>query len=137
MKKTAWVLLFGLLAVLCALAAGDSKGKGKGHGQGKGASAAPGVDVRFAPAEVRVIHEFYQAHPSELPPGLQKKLARTGTLPPGWQKKLRPFPDAIDSRLPPLCDYCGRGVMDGYGVIYDKRTRVILDIVQLVGDVLR
>lgn len=27
--------------------------------------------------------------PKHLPPGLEKKLERTGELPPGWQKKLR------------------------------------------------
>ncbi|MBY6210112.1 hypothetical protein KUV95_00960 [Microbulbifer agarilyticus] len=29
-------------------------------------------------------------HNSDLPPGLQKKVARGGELPPGWKKKLAP-----------------------------------------------
>jgi hypothetical protein len=64
-------------------------------------------------------------------------LARGKPLPPGWQKKLQPFPSDIDVRLGPLCGYCGRGVIDGYGVIYDKKTAIIMDVVQLVGDILR
>lgn len=49
---------------------------------------------------------------------------------------MQPFPYDLDVRLGP-CGYCGRGVIDGYGVIYDKKTAIILDIVQLVGDILR
>ena len=84
-----------------------------------------------------MIQQYYGAHPVSLPPGLQKKLARGKPLPPGWQKKLQPFPSDVDVRLGPSCGYCGRGVIDGYGVIYDKKTAIILDIVQLVGDILR
>jgi hypothetical protein len=29
------------------------------------------------------------------------------------------------------------GVFDGYGVIYDKRTAIVMDVIQLVGDILR
>ena len=87
--------------------------------------------------DVHVIQQYYRAHPVSLPPGLQKKLARGKPLPPGWQKKLQPFPSNIDVRLGPPCGYCGRGVIDGYGVIYDKKTAIILDIVHLVGDILR
>jgi hypothetical protein len=72
-----------------------------------------------------------------LPPGLQKKVARGNPLPPGWQKKLQPFPSNIDGRLAPACGYCGRGVIGGYGVIYDRKTAVILDIIQLASDIVR
>jgi hypothetical protein len=116
---------------------GKGKGKGKGH-QGKpGESSAAVVNVRFGTNDVHVIQQYYGAHRTNLPPGLQKKLARGKPLPPGWQKKLQPFPSDINVRLSPACGYCGRGVIDGYGVIYDKKTAVILDVVQLVSDVLR
>ena len=71
------------------------------------------------------------------PAGLQKKLARGKPLPPGWQKKLQPFPPNVEARLGPLCGYCGRGVIDGYGVIYDRKTAIILDVVRLAADILR
>ena len=47
------------------------------------------------------------------------------------------FPSDVAGRLSAACGYCGRGVIDGYGIIYDKKTAVILDIVQLAGDILR
>ena len=127
-------LCIGLVAMTA-----DDKGKGKGKGnQGKsGGSSATVVNVSFGTSDVRVIQQYYGAHPVSLPPGLQKKLARGKPLPPGWQKKLQPFPSDVDVRLGTSCGYCGRGVIDGYGVIYDKKTAIILDIVQLVGDILR
>ena len=117
----------------------DDKGKGKSKGNpGKsGGSGATVVNVSFGTNDIQVIQQYYGAHPVSLPPGLQKKLAKGKPLPPGWQKKLQPFPSDLDIRLGPPCGYCGRGVIDGYGVIYDKKTAIILDIVQLVGDILR
>jgi hypothetical protein len=130
------VLLTVCLAIATADNQGNGKGKGKGH-KGKDDSPAASVDIRFGTNDVHVIQQYYGAHPVNLPPGLQKKLARGKPLPPGWQKKLQPFPHDVDSRLVSTCDYCGRGVVDGYGVLYDKKTAVILDIVQLTSDILR
>lgn len=80
----------------------------------------------FRDDDLRVIHDYYR--PRSLPPGLQKKLYRTGQLPPGWEKKIRPFPDTVERRLPPLCSGCARGYMDGYAIIYQPRSRLIIDI---------
>ena len=130
-----------LLCVALALMSANDNGKGKGKGKGNqgksGDSTATVVNVSFGANDVQAIRQYYGAHPVNLPPGLQKKLARGKPLPPGWQKKLQPFPPGIDSRLGASCGYCGRGVIDGYGVIYDKKTAIILDIVQLAGDILR
>lgn len=127
---------------VCLLSAGQgqSQGKGKGKGQGQqgnGGGTVVSVDVRFGTGDIRVIQQYYGAHPVNLPPGLQKKLARGKGLPPGWQTKLQAFPPDVDRQLGPMCGYCGRGVIDGYGVIYDKKTAIILDIVQLTADILR
>jgi len=117
-------------------AAAKDHGKGKDkHNDSQGASVT--VNVGFGANGVQVIRQYYGANPLSLPPGLQKKLAQGKPLPPGWQKKLQPFPANIDVRLGPACAYCGRGVIDGYGVVYDKKTAIILDVVQLVGDILR
>lgn len=150
MKRTIVLASIALLTLLLAgLAVGpeqamaQGKGQGKGHGKGNGngngnGSATPSAaQIRFAPGDVRVIQEYYGAHPINLPPGLQKKLAQGRPLPPGWQKKLQAFPPAIDTRLGIPCDACGRGVIDGYGIIYDKKTAIILDMIQLAGDILR
>ena len=63
-----------------------------------------------------------------LPPGLQKKLYRTGRLPPGWEKKFAPFPVVVEQQLPPVCGGCRRGLIGNFAVVYDTRTSIILDI---------
>jgi len=137
---TVLVCTAGLLCLTQEPAYGQGKGKGKGKGHAdKGGS--PGVSasvvVHFGPGDVQVIRQYYGAHPVNLPPGLQKKLAKGKPLPPGWQKKLQPFPQDVYVRLGPACDYCIYGVYEGYGVIYDKRTAIILDLMQLTADILR
>jgi hypothetical protein len=123
------ITLFFCICLATMSAADKDRGKGKGH-QGKAGGV---VNLRFGTNDIHVIQQYYRTHPVGLPPGL----AKGKPLPPGWQKKLQPFPSDIAVRLTPPCGYCGRGVIDGYGVVYDKKTAIILDIVQLVGDILR
>jgi hypothetical protein len=85
----------------------------------------------FRAEDMRIICDYYS--PRGLPPGLQKKLYRTGQLPPGWQKKIQPFPYEIEERLPPLPEGCARGYMNGFAVVYEPRTGVILDIHAVFG----
>jgi hypothetical protein len=80
----------------------------------------------FREEDVRVMAEYYQ--PRALPPGLQRKLYRTGHLPPGWERKIRPFPVVVERRLPPSCAGCVRGYMDGYAIVYQPQSRLIIDI---------
>jgi hypothetical protein len=129
-----------LVLCLCLAALSvDAKSKGKGQGNaGKPRASSPAVvNGGFGASDIHIIQQYYQTRPVNLPPGLQKKLARGKPLPPGWQKKLQPFPSDIDARLGPPCGSCGRGVLDGYGVIYDKKTAIIMDVVQLAGNILR
>ena len=137
MERIVALFLSICLATMSADDKGNGKGKGKGNQGKSGGSSAAVVDVGFGTNDVQVIQQYYGAHPVSLPPGLQKKLTRGKPLPPGWQKKLQAFPSDVDVRLGPPCGYCGRGMIDGYGVIYDKKTAIVLDIVQLVGDILR
>jgi hypothetical protein len=88
-------------------------------------------DVYFTPSRVQVIREYYGPRSRSLPPGLQKKLYRTGQLPPGWQRKLSPFPVVVERRLGPLPSYYRRGVIDNYAVVYDPRRNVIVDVAPL------
>lgn len=93
------------------------------HGQG---------DIRhFRPEDRLVLSRYYPVQ--TLPPGLRKKYARTGTLPPGWQQRVQPLPAVVVAQLPPLPRNCERGYADGYAVLYDRTTRVILDTVDLIG----
>lgn len=86
--------------------------------------------VYLRPNDVQIIRNYYARAPRRLPPGLQKKLARTGELPPGWQRKLRAFPIVVERRLTPLPPGYRRGFIDGYAVVYQPRTGVIVDLAE-------
>jgi len=85
------------------------------------------VHVAFATADITLIRQHYAPRFAGLPPGLQKKLARTGELPPGWQRKMEPFPVELERRLARLPEGCARGVFEGNAVIYVPGTSVVID----------
>jgi len=85
----------------------------------------------FRAEDIQRIHDYFC--PRGLPPGLQKKFYCTGQLPPGWQKKMRPFPYEVEQRLPPLPNGCARGYMNGFAVVYQPHTGVIVDIHAVFG----
>src|SRR5262245_5111297 len=87
----------------------------------------------FQPHDVRVITEYYVPRHASLPPGLAKKYYRTGQLPPGWQKKMRPFPVPVERQLVVLPPDYRRGYIDGYAVVYNPRTQVVIDIAAVFG----
>jgi hypothetical protein len=47
------------------------------------------------------------------------------------------MPVVIARELPPPCVGCRMGIIDGCAVVYDRRTRVILDVMMLAGDLTR
>jgi hypothetical protein len=102
---------------------GDDDDDGR-HGNGHGGNY-------FRQEDAVYLRQYYGG-PVNLPPGLRKKYYRTGKLPPGWEKRFRPFPPAMIQRLPPPPPYCERGYVDGYAVVYDRRTRVILDVLDII-----
>jgi hypothetical protein len=75
--------------------------------------------------------EYYAPRYQRLPPGLQKKLRRTGQLPPGWQKRLAPFPVVVERQLIVLPHGYRRGVLDGHAVVFDPRNQSIIDVADL------
>jgi len=138
MKSLVRLIVAGLLLCSTVHAAerADPGQKGKKHSNSqrivednRGSGVA--VHVVFLPREVSVIREYYTPRYRNLPPGLQKKLARTGQLPPGWRKKMEPFPVAVERQLEVLPYGYGRGVIDGHAVIYNPRTQVIVDLAVL------
>ena len=135
MKPLLYVLTAG---VLCVGTASADQGRGKNQGSGRGEVArvvdvrpATQVNVIFAPQDITIIRTHYASRYRNLPPGLQKKLARGGTLPPGWQKKMEPFPVELERVLIVLPSGYRRGVIDGHAVTYHPITHAILDIVSL------
>ena len=102
MKPVTYALTAGLL-VLATQA--PLIGKEQGHGKGKNAvetshtTVNADVHVVFSSHDVQIIREHYAPQYRNLPPGLQKKYARTGKLPPGWQKKMAPLPVEVERQL--------------------------------------
>jgi len=117
-------LLVACLAVALA-GVGEAKDKGRGKGKAKGA-------VVFAPADMRVIVDYYRAPRGGLPPGLEKQLRRNGRLPPGLEKHLVAFPVELERRLPPPPPDCARAFIGAHAVIYNSRTRVVLDVFAVI-----
>jgi len=119
------LVLSSLLGATPAAAAPASKHAK--HRAGTVTTTVP-VYVSFSPREVQVIREYYAPQYRRLPPGLQKKLWRTGTLPPGWQKKFQPFPVVVERQLIVLPGGYRRGLIGRDAVIFDPRTHVVVDI---------
>lgn len=110
------------------------KKHGHGHHNNNDQGHGHGLERRdryFRQDDIDYLRRYYDG-PRDLPPGLRKQYYRTGQLPPGWQKRIRPFPPAVIQRLPPPPPYCDRGYVDGYAVVYDRRTRVIVDVIDIV-----
>jgi hypothetical protein len=114
----------------------DDEGHGKGHGHGHDKhewKESKHDDRRyFRDQDYRYLRQYYDG-PRDLPPGLRKKYYRTGMLPPGWRQRWRPMPVVVVQQLPPVPEYCERGYIDGYAVVVDRRTRVIVDAIDMVG----
>jgi hypothetical protein len=126
-------LLFG-----AAVLAGDQHGKSKKHSDAKETAAhadrdggsGVAVHVSWTSHDIEIVRRHYAPKYRNLPPGLQKKYARTGKLPPGWQKKMEPFPVALERECAPLPSGYRRGVIDANAVIYNSRG-VIIDVTVL------
>ncbi len=129
------LLGIGPLATGCLLAKDQGKGKGKGHNNEQnqqGDNQGGDHNARYFRHEDYAAVQRYYAGPRNLPPGLRKKYYRTGKLPPGWQNKIQPFPPELVRVLPPPPSNCERGYIDGVAVLYDRRTRVILDAIDVI-----
>jgi hypothetical protein len=136
MKRVICLTVGAVLVFAASIVAADPPhGKGNKHAQqrakkdkGNERDAGVAVHVAFVSGDVTILRNHYSPRYRNLPPGLQKKIARGGHLPPGWQKKFEPFPVAIERRLPPLPIGYRRGLFDGHAVIYDSRTNLIVDV---------
>ncbi len=124
-------LCFVLMSAAAAEAGPGKKGTSRTAVARESHDDRGGTSVRFSVEHVRIIRGHYAPRYRNLPPGLQKKYARTGQLPPGWQKKMEPMPVALERTLPRLPDGYRRGVIDGHAVIYSSRTGTVIDVAVL------
>jgi hypothetical protein len=98
----------------------------------------------FTSQRVTVIRNYYTpVEIDRLPPGLRKRLLRTGHLPPGLEKKLLvgrpvppaylnymvPAPPALLGTLGPLPPDSRLYFYNGDGVLIDPRTQAVLEII--------
>lgn len=109
---------------------GNGHGHGHDHGHDHGHGYGNGHGRYFQQRDYAEIERYYRG-PGDLPPGLRKKLYRTGTLPPGWEKRFQPFPPALAYRLPPPPPNCEMGYLDGRAIVFNRTTRVILDSIDI------
>ncbi len=87
----------------------------------------------FQPQEIRVISDYYAPRYRNLPPGLQKKVMRTGHLPPGWERRMEPLPVVVERELVPVPMGYRRGFIDGFAVVYNPRSQIVIDVVATFG----
>lgn len=120
-------------------------GHGKKHGKHKGANGKGKGKSReayyYSSADRRLVHDYYMSssvspvyfrNPEPLPPGLQKKLYRTGTLPKGWRKQFVVLDPVLVRQLPPVPAYCDRGFIGGNLVLVNRNTSLVIDVVSLL-----
>lgn len=110
----------------------DDRDQGHGHGNGHGDEKHGDRNASYFRTQDYDSLSRYYSGPRDLPPGLRKKYHRTGSLPPGWQKRFQPMPAAALQQLPPIPSNYQRGYLDGYAVVVDPRTRIIVDVVDLL-----
>ena len=134
-RRKLLIAMFGIgsLATVCLIAKDQGKGKGKYNEENQQGDDQGGdhASQYFRREDYGAVQRYYTG-PRDLPQGLRKKYYRTGHLPPGWQKKIQPFPPALVRVLPPSPPNCERGYIDGVAVVYDRKTRIILDSIDLV-----
>ena len=133
-RRKLLIALFGNgpLTTVYPFAKNQGKGKGKGKENQQSNDQGGDHDFHYFRREDHGAVRRYYTGPRDLPPGLRKKYYRTGKLPPGWEKKIRPFPAELVRVLPPPPPNCERGYIDGVAIVYDRRTRIILDSIDLI-----
>src|SRR4029450_8086166 len=94
--RAAAMRLISSVLVVMLLSATNVVAKPKHWHQDKRPPAEP---CSFEDREVRIIREYYQPRYRSLPPGLAKKLYRTGHLPPGWERRMEPLPVVVRRQL--------------------------------------
>ena len=127
MKTVIGAAMLALLILPLSAAAHGRRDRHYDRERGEGVPVRGEVHVVFSRGDVGVLRGYYAPRYRNLPPGLQKKLARTGHLPPGWERRVEPFPVIVERRLVVLPPDYRRGVIDGNAVIYAPRSGIIID----------
>lgn len=149
MRRSA-ILLTGICVSALALSspalAGPKNNKARGHSQTPPSQFVEtrdyGAVVVFTEDDRDIVEHYFSnpkhlppglAKKSDLPPGLQKYVWRTGHLPPGLEK--RALPDELSYRLPKLDARYERTIVGHDMILLDSKTGLILDVMQDIFDV--
>ena len=102
------------------------------------------VEIAFNDADRRQVHDYYSrssshhkrmppglAKKKQLPPGLEKHVARNGKLPPGLQG--RGLPGDLERHLSPLPESYVRLKVGSDVVLLNQKTQVVMDVIYDVG----
>ena len=156
MKTASWISLLCITGLLAAMPAAAKDKPAKRHSKTEPeqttlVAAEPNRvgTLGFSADELRIMDGFMQRqsapsgnHARPLPPGLAKKVARSGNLPPGWEKKCvpgekmapevyeqcHPLPRQLVVKLPAPPASTITVVVDGKIVRLVKATLEILDV---------
>lgn len=148
LKRWLAVILLGS-AILVPGVYAKKKDKGNhGHGNGKKDRQEQeyyqgGQDYGFRSEHRQMIYDYYGGRREglppglakrggDLPPGLAKQLQRNGRLPPGLEKRMVPFPVELERRMPILPPHYRRCFIGDRAIVYDDRTRSIVDSLTVV-----
>ena len=87
----------------------------------------------FELRDLRVISEYYASLYPPLPRGPESKFRRNGQLPPGWEVQMQLIPAEVERQLTPVPVGYRRGIIDGFAVVYNLQSAVIIDVTPLFG----
>ena len=144
MNSAKWMLGATLGFLLLTGQVAMAQGNSQGHGQGKGHDKHGDDDADdngYYHDRDHEVHEWYDSHRENLPPGLAKKdhlppglekqLVRNGSLPPGLQKRVEPCPRDLERYLPPPPPNCSHVLIGGHIVLWNQKTNVVVDFLHL------
>lgn len=153
MWRIAMLILIGL-ALTVPTHAKPNKSKQHGYTKESDGVLYDQEGLAFSPAERNLIRAHLLGQEErktakdmrDLPPGLQKKVARGKPLPPGWQKKIAPgksldyqvyrqgenLPDILLNRLPTAPDGTEILQVEDKIMLLNSATRTILDVFDLI-----
>jgi len=149
-----WRIIFTIIIAMAMIVPAQAKPKNDKYGKQYNEQVEVKVEGVFSPAERNLIRSQLLGKQDaqatggyrDLPPGLQKKVARGKSLPPGWQKKVAPgrsldyqvyrqgmsLPDILLQRLPPSPIGSEIIRVEDKIIRLNSATRTILDVFNLV-----
>ena len=143
MKSARWIIACALGIFMVTGSSALAQGHGHGKGKEKHGDDDDQSDRFYKDHDREVLRGWYEdnqgnlppglAKKDQLPPGLEKQLARRGVLPPGLQKRLQPCPEDLERELPPPPPDCAHVLIGGHIMLLNRKTNIVIDIFHFEG----